>query len=1256
MLLTFMVAVADASSASTGSGEDEKVIASRYRVQQRLAKGGMGIVYRAFDPVHQRSVALKRLHSGGPRSRQRRMFEREYATLVGLRHPRIIDVHEYGVDAVGPYYTMELLDGRDLRELSPLPASLACRYLRDVASSLALLHARRLLHRDLSPRNVRITEDKRAKLIDFGGLATFGKHSTVVGTPPCVPPEALRGAALDQRADLYSLGALAYFLLTGRHAYEIRTLTELANSFRSPPPPPPSQATGREPKEPIIAELDELVMALLSRDPMARPASAAEVIARLSAIAGLSAEREPQSATSYLLGGKTIGRARERAKLRGLRKRAVLGQGGTVILDAVPGMGAARILEDLALEAQLTGAVTAVVDARTARGTLGVANALLRSITRSNPALAEVAASGLHDVLMPMLAEESVEVRRQSTQGSMDADPRERRLREQRALVGFFERLTEHASVVLCVRGLEHTDESSATLLWALSQSAPEQSLLIVLAVDPMQPPAAPAAVRNLTQRGLHIALQPLSPIEVHVLVETSFGPVPGTERMAAWLHRVSGGNPLGCIELLRHLLDAQAIRFAEGVWALPAELSSAELPTALEQVIEARIDRLPADARTLANALCVARGRVSRERCLAIGELVGVAQPAAALDALVEAQIVIEDQKSCRLSHETLRRELSSRLDAAERKRLHRVLGSLLSDRSGGDPELMLDAGWHLLNGGDEQRGATLLADAGAQIAWNANAMPAAIPALRAALDAFRSQKRGAHELARLLGPLVMAGYYTDRRIMEQYGDEALATLAQVTGIARAERWGKRVGSGLGAALGLGAGLFGFVRRYGWSGVARFRDSLTIFMTACGMLVGLAVIVMDGPRARRYAGLMKPLLPLGGGARLAHDLSWALSLITEDRQADAVEQLQKVVTAARKPAGLGLSEGSLRMLRSGALYALGSTEALCEDPRALDRATELDGMGSLLFEMFANQIRSLHHSLRGETSIARDYRAKVESYALQAGSSWQAEVWAPSSRILACELVRDLEEAKRIMEELDRLAAEIPSIRRHAALARSSYHKLRGDSAESMRLRDPVRTSEAPRSFNGWSTMMAGHVLDCARTDQLERALKDGREALGLYAPHELIATSVITPLHVELALAEAEAGELDVARERIESALARTVERGGPATRGTLHEAAARIALVAGDRDRAVSHQLEMERCFRPTGNPLLVARCERLKRAIARLKRAPSPGNELRDTLDLGPPTSAEQSVRPTPRAAALHEISAGRASVPPGRNRS
>ena len=104
---------------------------------------------------------------------------------------------------------MELLDGSDLRERGQLPWREACALLRDVASSLAILHSRRLLHRDVSARNVRCTSDGRAKLIDFGAMTPMGVAKHVVGTPPFVPPEALQLQALDGRADLYALGALA---------------------------------------------------------------------------------------------------------------------------------------------------------------------------------------------------------------------------------------------------------------------------------------------------------------------------------------------------------------------------------------------------------------------------------------------------------------------------------------------------------------------------------------------------------------------------------------------------------------------------------------------------------------------------------------------------------------------------------------------------------------------------------------------------------------------------------------------------------------------------------------------------------------------------------------------------------------------------------------------------------------------------------------------------------------------------------------
>jgi len=289
---------------------------ARYVVKEQLASGGMGVVYRVHDRVTGEARALKRIQpdvAGEPLHAA--AFEREYQVLAGLDHPRIIRVFDYGIDEIGPFYTMELLEGDDMRSAAPLPYRMACLYLRDVATSLALLHARRLIHRDLSPSNVRMTPDGHCKLLDFGVLAAFGSSRLVVGTPPAIPPEALDGAPLDQRADLYALGALAYWLLTERHAYPARQIEDLRALWKGPPATPSALVPG------IPKELDALVLSLLSANPLARPASAAEVIARLNVIGELPAEGGGETerlAASFLLSPRFVGRA---APLQAFRER-----------------------------------------------------------------------------------------------------------------------------------------------------------------------------------------------------------------------------------------------------------------------------------------------------------------------------------------------------------------------------------------------------------------------------------------------------------------------------------------------------------------------------------------------------------------------------------------------------------------------------------------------------------------------------------------------------------------------------------------------------------------------------------------------------------------------------------------------------------------------------------------------------------------------------------------------------------------------
>ncbi|MBC8073374.1 MAG: serine/threonine protein kinase, partial [Deltaproteobacteria bacterium] len=271
-----------------------RTIGGRYRIDEEIGRGAMGAVYRVRDGSSDRRLALKILHAdatGEPRrARAELWFRREFHVVAGLRHPGIVEVHDYGIDASNPYYTMELLDGRDLRDVPELGVEAGCRVLRDVASALAFLHARRLVHRDLKPRNVRCTSHGRAKLIDFGILASMGVIGEVAGTPPSMAPESVRGLPLDGRADLFGLGTLAYWMFSGRHAYPVRAVDELEQVWRSEPIPL------RRIRDDIPAALDELVRALIALDAGARPGSAAEVIDRLDAITGSAPDPEVEVA------------------------------------------------------------------------------------------------------------------------------------------------------------------------------------------------------------------------------------------------------------------------------------------------------------------------------------------------------------------------------------------------------------------------------------------------------------------------------------------------------------------------------------------------------------------------------------------------------------------------------------------------------------------------------------------------------------------------------------------------------------------------------------------------------------------------------------------------------------------------------------------------------------------------------------------------------------------------------------------------
>ena len=344
-----------------------------------------------------------------------------------------------------------------------------------------------------------------------------------------------------------------------------------------------------------------------------------------------------------------------------------------------------------------------------------------------------------------------------------------------------------------------------------------------------------------------------------------------------------------------------------------------------------------------------------------------------------------------------------------------------------------------------------------------------------------------------------------------------------------------------------------------------------------------------------------------------------------EDRVAETLVRCRAVLARVEDPRPIRELPAAARdVLRATLHYTCGTLETFREDPEALRHADLLDRMGAKLFEMFADQIRANYHGLRGEEEVAESYRRKVELYAVQAGSGWQADLWSPASASVYYSLAEDLVGQRNVIAQLERLAEDVPSLRPFMQLAVAGHRTALGDAATAYRTGSAVTAAFEPRGFISWSAAQAAQVRDLTTLGQPQQARQLGLRALALYDADDRSVSALITPLVVRLALVEAELGDMDGARARLIDYTAELGTRGGALTRGTLHEARLQIALLSGDMIAAREQLSQMEHWFRPTKNPALIARCERRRRELeVRLGDARVPHTS--DTRGLALPAS-------------------------------
>ncbi len=604
------------------------VFGNRYRVDAKLGEGGMGVVYKAHDSLLQRSVAIKTLTPALLGADGVRRFLREAQSSASLNHPHIVSIFDVVEEGGSFAIVMELVEGKTLRELLPLPIDRLIEITTQILQGLEYAHAQGIVHRDIKPENIVIAADGIAKLMDFGlarseGRSRLTQTGLIVGTVSYLAPEQALGGQVDGRSDLYSLGAVLYEAVTGHPPFASEDPISVITQHINVPPVAPHWHNPAVPQG-----LETVILKLLAKDPLRRYQTAREVLEALTSVR-TATPSSPTVGPEKLAGPELVqrivhspmvGREAELLHLRELIDRAIAGRGGVVLINGPLGVGKTRLVDEAATFARMRGVTVVSGKAYEGAPPFEPFVKVLRELARGVDSETLTARLG---EFLPDLVALVPELERQVPKlpKRILGSPEDQKNRLFMGVARFLEETTSKSPLLLFLDDMHIADASSVELLQHVARRTETSRVLLVLAYRAEDVPSSPAGrmfgqVTHALSREAFctlIALRPLGEEQVVDLITRMAGHPTRSVPFGQRIFEVTEGNPYFIEEVIKGLFEQGTLYIKDGHWSTDfdniQDYSLLEVPTSVHSAVEARLRHLSDPTRqVLSHAAVIGR------------------------------------------------------------------------------------------------------------------------------------------------------------------------------------------------------------------------------------------------------------------------------------------------------------------------------------------------------------------------------------------------------------------------------------------------------------------------------------------------------------------------------------------------------------------------------------------------------------------------------------------------------------------------